>query len=86
MKSEWKRNMEKKRRHNLEKVAKAFGIVMVGQGKGKHKLCTNVTPLALMALYKAATARCAHCKRPIYHEFSIKEEAGPVCGGHNYGK
>jgi hypothetical protein len=86
VKSAWKKNMERKRRHNLQKVAEAFGIVMVGQGRGKAKVCTNVTPLALIKLYEAATAKCQVCKRQLFHEYSIREKAGPVCGGHNYGK
>ncbi len=66
------------RKHNLDKVVKACGIIMVGRGKGRSKVVSKETPKeALVKFCKAITARCECCGRRLPVNFH--ERKGHVC-------
>jgi hypothetical protein len=66
------------KKHNLEAVAKAAGIVLVGRGKGKSKV---VVPEynAILKFCKIITARCTCCNRLIPVSASEGNDKGHVC-------
>jgi hypothetical protein len=66
------------RKHNLQKVADACGIKMVGRGKGRSKVVSkDTTKASIMKFVKALTARCECCGRRLPVNFH--EKKGHVC-------
>lgn len=70
------------RKHNLDRVIKACGIVMEGRGKGRAKVVSKTNTIeAITKLCKALTARCSCCGRrlPVNHT----QDKGHVCKARN---
>jgi hypothetical protein len=69
------------KKHNLDKILAASGIVLVGRGKGRSKVVQAPSYSAVLKFVKAITATCSCCGRrlPVNHHL----DKGHVCKSGN---